>query len=54
MKIEIIKVNGKWLINGKQYADLDYSERIFFDEFLIAMRWEKECEEFDKQQKKVS
>ena len=54
MKIEIKKVNGKWLINDKQYADLDYTERMFFDEFLIAMRWEKECEEFDKQQKKVS
>ena len=54
MTIEIIKVNGKWMINGKQYPDLDYTERMFFDEFLIAMRWERECEDFDNQQKKVS
>ena len=38
MKIEIKKVDGKWLVNDKQYPDLTYSEKVFFDEFLIAMR----------------
>jgi hypothetical protein len=33
---------------------MNHSERLFFDEFLIAMRWEKECEAFDKKLKKVS
>lgn len=54
MKMEIKKVNGKWLINAKQYPELPDEEKLFFDEFLIAMRWEKECEQFDNQQKKVS
>ena len=37
-KIEIILKNGKWLINGKQYRDLGGIEKIFFEEFLIAMK----------------
>ena len=37
-KIEIVLENGKWLINGKQYSELSYSEKTFFDEFLIAVR----------------
>lgn len=36
--------NGKWLINGKQYHELSYQEKIFFDEFLIAMRLNIEVE----------
>lgn len=50
MKIEIIKSDGKWLVNGKPYTNSTDKEKIFFDEFLIAMKWEKECEEFDKKQ----
>lgn len=38
--IEITKPNGKWLINGKSYAELDWIEKYFFDEFLLAMRME--------------
>lgn len=30
--------NGLWLINGKRYQELDWNEKIFFNEFLIAMR----------------
>ena len=44
MKIEIIKYNGKWLINGKQYHELEYTEKMFFDEFLIAMKLDFEAE----------
>jgi len=47
--IEIKKVNTKWLINGKQYADLSEREKIFFDEFLIAMRINFGAEKHDKQ-----
>ena len=43
-KIEIALENGKWLINGKQYHELGGTERIFFDEFLIAMRINFEAE----------
>lgn len=39
MKEITIKLeNNKWLINGKQYKDLSYPEKVFFDEFLIAIR----------------
>lgn len=48
MKIEINKTDGKWLINGKQYADLTKEEKQFFDEFIIAMKWQFECEKFDE------
>jgi hypothetical protein len=37
-KIEIKLLNGKWLINGNAYQDLSKDEKLFFDEFLIAMR----------------
>lgn len=47
MKIEINKTDGKWLINGKQYADLSNEEKQFFDEFIIAMKWQFECEQND-------
>ena len=43
-KIEIALENGKWLINGKSYHELSYSEKTFFDEFLIAMRINFEAE----------
>lgn len=46
-KIEIIKENGKWLVNGKPYAELSYTEKLFFDEFLIAIRLEQGMREYD-------
>jgi hypothetical protein len=44
MKIEIIKTDGKWLINGKKYADLSDEEKKFFDEFIIEMKWQHEID----------
>lgn len=38
-KIEIIKTNGKWLINGKPYNELNYVEKLFFDEFIYEMKY---------------
>jgi len=38
MKMDIKRVSGKWLLNGKQYPELEGKEKTFFDEFLIAMR----------------
>jgi hypothetical protein len=43
-KIEIKRINSKWLINGKQYPELCGTEKTFFDEFLIAMRINFEAE----------
>lgn len=31
MKIEIIKIDGKWLINGKPYGHVSDEEKQFFD-----------------------
>jgi len=47
-KVEIENVNGKWLINGKPYDKLNIAEKQFFDEFLLAMKWEYQKAEFDK------
>lgn len=47
-KIEITKINGKWLINGKPYNEISYTEKIFFDEFLLAMKWDYEMIQHDK------
>jgi len=52
MKKEINKTDGKWLINGKQYADLSDEEKQFFDEFILAMKWQFECEQLNNYQKK--
>lgn len=41
-KIIIERVNGKWLINGKSYIDLNDEEKQFFDEFILAMKYEYE------------
>jgi len=54
MKIVINRKDGKWLVNGKQYVDLAGEEKQFFDEFILAMRWQYECEQFDKRLKKAS
>jgi len=40
-RIEIKKINAKWLVNGKQYADLSDREKSFFDEFIILMKLKK-------------
>lgn len=34
MKLEIKKINGKWLVNNKPYQELDIMERHFMDEFF--------------------
>ena len=47
-KIEITKTNGKWLINGKPYYNITDKEKQFFDEFILAMKWEQEMIEHDK------
>lgn len=46
--IKISKVNGKWLINGKPYNEISNVEKVFFDEFILAMKWEMEAKDFDK------
>jgi hypothetical protein len=43
-KMDIKRVAGKWLLNGKQYFELEGKEKTFFDEFIIAMRLMKEME----------
>jgi len=47
MKIDIKKVDGKWLINGKSSEKWIYEEKTFFDEFLIAMRLMDGAEKHD-------
>jgi hypothetical protein len=37
-KIEIKKIKSKWLVNGKQYADLCECEKSFFNSFLAMMK----------------
>lgn len=54
MKIEIKKISGKWLINGKSYDKISEEEKKFFDEFILSMRWQYECELYDKRLKKAS
>ena len=48
MVITINKTSGKWLLNDKPYVELVGDEKEFFDEFLIAMRLEYGCEQYDK------
>jgi hypothetical protein len=50
-KIIIEKVNGKWLINGKTYTNINDDEKKFFDEFILFMKWEQGKDEFDKRNK---
>ena len=38
MVITIEKKDGKWLVNGKQYKDLTFAEKEFFDTFLRETR----------------
>ncbi len=51
-KIEITKTNGKWLVNGKPYFNINDKEKRFFDEFILAMKWEQEMIEHDNRLKK--
>jgi hypothetical protein len=51
-KIVIQLKDGKWLINDKPYFELSYAEKQFFDEFIIAMKWEQQMIEHDNQLKK--
>lgn len=44
MKIEIIKCNGRWLINNKPYNEISDEEKAFFDEFLVTMKLGFEAE----------
>lgn len=41
-KIVITKENGKWLVNGKPYDQISYSEKVFFDKFIAAMNYDYE------------
>lgn len=41
MIIEIKNINGRWLVNNKPYAELSFSEMVFFDEFLRSVRLEQ-------------
>jgi hypothetical protein len=38
VKIEMVIKNGRWFINNKNYLELDYNEKRFFDDFLIERR----------------
>lgn len=51
-KIVITKTNGKWLVNGKPYYNITDKEKQFFDEFILAMKWEQEMIEYDNRLKK--
>lgn len=50
MDMTVIKTNGKWFVNGRSYLQMTKEEKSFFDQFIIAMKWESQCEEFDKKQ----
>ena len=38
MIIEIKRTNGRWLINGKPYSEINDEEKEFFDSFIIFMK----------------
>jgi hypothetical protein len=52
MIIEISKTKEQWLVNGKPYDEINKEEKKFFDEFIIAMKWELEHQQHDKELKK--
>lgn len=39
LTFDIKQTSGKWLINGKQYADCNLYEKRFFDDFLKHMHY---------------
>jgi hypothetical protein len=53
-KIDVKRINSKWYVNGKQYKDLSTEEKVFFDEFIIAMRISFEAEKMYNQTHKAS
>lgn len=53
MKIIINKTSGRWLINGKTYDQLNWEEKDFFDQFIISMKWQFECQQYDKKNKNL-
>jgi len=54
MKIEIIVQNGKWLTNGKTYPELDWIEKVFFDNFFFAMKLKMESDQINSSLKIAS
>ena len=54
MKIEIIRINGKWMVNGKPYDQVSDEEKQFFDQFLLFMKRENGKELHDVKLKKSS
>jgi len=38
MKIEIIRTNGRWVVNGKKYQDLTLTEKYFLNEFFLKVK----------------
>lgn len=41
VKHHISNTSGRWLINGKKYADLSQSEKTFFNEFVKRIKTQK-------------
>lgn len=54
MKIEIIKINGKWLVNGKPYDKVNDEEKKLFDKFILFMKLENGKKYHDSKIKKAS
>jgi hypothetical protein len=42
MKLEIVNTNGKWIVNGKTYEELNYMEKKFMDEFFREVKLKPE------------
>lgn len=42
--MNIKKIDGKWVLNGKPYRKLAGEEKIFFEKFIVMMKGEKEIE----------
>ncbi len=42
--MKIVKTDGRWLLDGKQYPEISGDEKIFFDKFIALMKEEKEME----------
>jgi len=41
MKVEIKRIDGRWLINGKPYHKATEKEMEFFNEFFLFMKQQK-------------
>jgi hypothetical protein len=40
MSITIKRENGKWLVNGKPYNELNFTEQKFLNQFFIELKLE--------------